>query len=137
MPGAGDWILNSERFLYKEHTEGWMAIPEDLAAWQQILASGLSLRKSGLLMGKIMKGRLNPEHELALSTMLRSDVPGVELKEEEAIRYLRRDNILPADASDGWNLARYRGLALGWFKSMANRANNYYPMDWRIRSFRP
>jgi NOL1/NOP2/fmu family ribosome biogenesis protein len=137
MPGVGEWLLNSERFLFREHAEGWMAIPEHLATWQQILASGLSLRKSGLLLGKIMKGRLNPEHELAMSTALRLDVPGVELTEEEALRYLRRDNFLPSDATDGWNLARYRGLALGWFKSMGNRANNYYPMDWRIRAIGP
>ena len=137
MPGAGDWLTNSERFLYREHAEGWMAIPEHLAAWQQTLSSGLSLRKSGLLMGKIMKGKLNPEHELALSTALRSDVPCVELGEEEALRFLRRDNILPQDAMNGWNLARFQGLALGWFKSMGHRTNNYYPMDWRIRAAGP
>jgi NOL1/NOP2/fmu family ribosome biogenesis protein len=114
-----------------------MAIPEHLAAWQQTLSSGLSLRKSGLLMGKIMKGKLNPEHELALSTALRSDVPCVELGEEEALRFLRRDNILPQDAMNGWNLARFQGLALGWFKSMGHRTNNYYPMDWRIRAAGP
>ena len=137
MPGAGDWLQDSERFLYREHTEGWMAIPEELAGHQQILASGLSLRKSGLLIGKIMKGRLNPEHELALSTALRGDVQGVELTEDVALRYLRRENILPADASEGWNLVRYQGLPLGWLKAIGHRANNYYPMDWRIRSAGP
>ena len=137
MPGAGDWLQDSERFLYREHTEGWMAIPEELAGHQQILASGLSLRKSGLLIGKIMKGRLNPEHELALSTALRGDVQGVELTEDVALRYLRRENILPAEASEGWTLARYQGLPLGWLKAIGHRANNYYPMDWRIRSAGP
>jgi NOL1/NOP2/fmu family ribosome biogenesis protein len=114
-----------------------MAIPEHLAVRQQTLSNGLSLRKSGLLMGKIMKGRLNPEHELALSTTLGSDVPSVELSAEEALRFLRRDNILPDDAVNGWNLTRFQGLALGWFKSMGHRTNNYYPMDWRIRSIGP
>ena len=137
MPGVRDWLMNSERFLYREHAEGWMAVPDHLATWQQILASGLSLRKSGLLLGKIMKGRLNPEHELAMSTTLRSDVPGAELSTEEALRFLRRDNFLPQGTIDGWNLARYQGLALGWFKSMGHRANNYYPMDWRIRAAGP
>jgi len=137
MPGAGDWLEHSERFLYREHTEGWMAIPEELAVHQQVLASGLSLRKSGLLLGKIMKGRLNPEHELALSTALRYDVTGVELAGEEALRYLRRENVLPSEANEGWNLVRYQGLSLGWLKAIGHRANNNYPMDWRIRSAGP
>ncbi len=134
MPGVGAWLSNSERFLYREHSEGWMAIPATLAGHQEILASGLSLRKSGLLLGKIMKGSLNPEHELAMSTALGSEMSVVELSLEEALQFLRRDNILPAGAANGWNLMRYDGLPLGWIKAMGHRANNYYPMDWRIRS---
>ena len=137
MPGVGAWLKHSERFLYREHSEGWMVIPAELAAHQEVLSSGLSLRKSGLLLGKIMKGRLNPEHELAMSTALNSDMPSVGLSEEEALRFLRRENILPADASEGWNLVQYDGLPLGWLKAIGHRANNYYPMDWRIRSAGP
>ena len=137
MPGVGAWLKHSERCLYREHSEGWMVIPAELAAHQEVLSSGLSLRKSGLLLGKIMKGRLNPEHELAMSTALNSDMPSVGVSEEEALRFLRRENILPADASEGWNLVQYDGLPLGWLKAIGHRANNYYPMDWRIRSAGP
>jgi NOL1/NOP2/fmu family ribosome biogenesis protein len=137
MPGAGDWLMGSERFLYREHTEGWMALPGEIAIHQQILAGGLSLRKSGLLLGRIMKGKMNPEHELAMSTALRSDLPGVELSREEAVCYLRRENIRPPEAMEGWNMVRYQGLPLGWLKAIGHRANNYYPMDWRIRSAGP
>jgi len=28
-------------------------------------------------------------------------------------------------------------LSLGWLKAIGHRANNYYPMDWRIRSAGP
>jgi 16S rRNA C967 or C1407 C5-methylase (RsmB/RsmF family)/NOL1/NOP2/fmu family ribosome biogenesis protein len=131
------WLMESERFLFREHTEGWMAIPEDLAVWNQVLSAGLSLRKSGLLLGKVMKGRLNPEHELALSTLLHPDIQGVELSREEAVRYLRKEHFNPEGCTPGWNIVRCDGLALGWLKSMGNRANNYFPMDWRIRSTRP
>ena len=137
MPGAGDWLMGSERFLYREHTEGWMALPGEIATHQQILAGGLSLRKSGLLLGRIMKGKMHPEHELAMSTALRADLPGVELSKEEAVCYLRRDNIRPPEAIEGWNLVRYQGLPIGWLKAIGHRANNYYPMDWRIRSAGP
>jgi len=40
---------------------------------------------------------------------------------------------LPAGCPQGWTLARYKALNLGWLKILPNRANNYLPAAWRIR----
>ena len=83
------------------------------------------------------KGRdLIPCHSLALSTVLRREAfPKFELSREDALRYLRREAVAPADASlRGYALATYQGFPLGFAKALAGRANNLYPKEWRIRT---
>jgi NOL1/NOP2/fmu family ribosome biogenesis protein len=55
-----------------------------------------------------------------------------ELTKEQAIQYLRRDNIDITVTGKGWSLMTYEGLALGWAKLLPNRINNYYPKEIRI-----
>ena len=52
-----------------------------------------------------------------------------------ALDYLRRQAIrLPDDAPRGVVRICYRGLGLGLAKNIGTRANNLYPMEWRIRN---
>ncbi|RMG63363.1 MAG: hypothetical protein D6722_17705, partial [Bacteroidetes bacterium] len=46
--------------------------------------------------------------------------------------FLQRESVEIA-GPEGWRLARYRGLPLGWLKVMKRRSNNYYPQTWRLR----
>jgi NOL1/NOP2/fmu family ribosome biogenesis protein len=50
-----------------------------------------------------------------------------------ALRYLRREDVVPVDLPNGWGLVSFRGLSLGWAKRIGNRANNYWPKEWRLR----
>ena len=52
---------------------------------------------------------------------------------EEALTYLKRDEILPPFANKGWNLIAYRNIPLGWVKNLGNRYNSTFPKEWRIR----
>jgi NOL1/NOP2/fmu family ribosome biogenesis protein len=76
---------------------------------------------------------LIPEHDLALSTLISRQLPAIELSREEAIEYLRKEEIRAEQAERGWSLVRYQGQNLGWVKVLPNRVNNYYPKEWRIR----
>lgn len=73
-----------------------------------------------------------PEHELALSVIAGRQLPALELSRQEAIEYLRKEEVRAELGRKGWSLVRYRGQNLGWVKILPNRVNNYYPKDWRI-----
>ncbi|KYP15071.1 hypothetical protein [Flavihumibacter sp. CACIAM 22H1] len=94
--------------------------------------SPLYIRRAGVTMGKWAGRQLLPDHALALSLDLGKKIPRVELPASTALQFLRKEEIHMDGARQGWNLAAYKGLGLGWLKVLPNRSNNYYPKDWRI-----
>ena len=61
--------------------------------------------------------------------------PQQEVSYEQAVAYLRKETItLSSDAPKGYVLLMYRNQPIGFAKNLANRANNLYPQEWRIRS---
>jgi hypothetical protein len=74
----------------------------------------------------------SPSHPLALSQCLNAEIPSIELDLEQAIRYLRKDSISAESDVPGWNVARYRGFALGWLKQTQAGLKNYLPTKYRI-----
>ena len=101
----------------------------------QGIVDRLKVRKAGVLLGKLVRDALVPAHDLALSALCSADIPHMELDEENALRYLRKDHLSPSltQGQTGWMLVRYQGLNLGWVKALPNRINNYFPKEWRIR----
>jgi NOL1/NOP2/fmu family ribosome biogenesis protein len=57
----------------------------------------------------------------------------VDLSKEDALKFLKKEQISVENAQNGWILARYQGLNLGFMKIIGNRMNNYLPKEWRIR----
>ena len=75
-----------------------------------------------------------PSHILALSTTCpRGTWPEYELTYTEALAYLRRE-ALRIEAPKGIVLVTFRGIPLGFVRSVGQRANNLYPQEWRIRT---
>lgn len=102
--------------------------------WDDIhfLQSKLYLKKSGVFAGKIIGKDLIPAHELALSLIVNERVSRAELTYDQAIAFLRKDDLRLNDAQTGWNLMCYQGFGLGWAKILPNRINNYLPKEVRI-----
>ncbi len=98
------------------------------------LAESLSVIYSGVAIGQLFKGRLNPDGALALFVGLSRDVVGeVTLDGDELLSYLRRQDISPEGLSEGFNLITdSRGYALGFAKRIGQRVNNRYPNSLRI-----
>ncbi|NDC78934.1 MAG: hypothetical protein EBZ67_13870, partial [Chitinophagia bacterium] len=111
-----------------------IAIPKDLAGDVAGMAGLIRLRKSGVLVGRLLRGSLLPDHELAMSTLLHPGRPLLPLSREDAVMYLRKEAVALVGQTQGWALASWMGLPLGWLKCMPNRSNNHYPSEWRIRS---
>ena len=84
-------------------------------------------------MGQIFKRKLRPEHPLALYVGFNPEVvPNVELSQEDALDYLRRQDIPSAQFEEGINRVMSRGVAIGFVKRIGARCNNMYPKDLRI-----
>ena len=98
------------------------------------LSSSLSVVYSGVACGQIFKGRLKPEHALALFVgRSREVVPEVEVSLEDALDYLRRQDIAAGEFAEGINIVSYRGQTLGFVKRIGSRCNNMYPKALRIQ----
>lgn len=90
----------------------------------------------GIPLAEIKGKKIVPCHALALSIECKADAfPRAELSKDDALRYLRRESIiLPNDVPQGYTLATYQGLPLGFLNNLITRANNLYPAEWRIRT---
>lgn len=132
-----EWVKDADAFAFILKNESYMAVPHNLLSDFNCINKDLSLRKSGTRIGELIRGKLNPDHELAMSLILDKNIPSLAIHYNDAIRYLRKETIEHTAGLQGWVLIMYNDLPLGFMKCMPNRANNYYPSDWRIRSESP
>jgi 16S rRNA C967 or C1407 C5-methylase (RsmB/RsmF family)/NOL1/NOP2/fmu family ribosome biogenesis protein len=130
------YIKDAADYFFFKVNEDWLAISRDHKESLAILQRYLYIKKSGIRVGKLMGKDLIPDHELALSLIVNKEqFLQTELKKEQAIQYLQRENITELDTPDkGWSLMTFEGHALGWAKLLPNRINNYYPKEIRIFS---
>lgn len=130
------WLAAPDSYVYKEESNGIVAIPTDMEQLCTLLASHLRLLKTGIALAEVKGRDIIPTHELAMSTALNTDAfPSCELGYTDVLHYLRREAIvLPSKMPRGFVLVTWRGLPLGFVKNIGNRANNLYPQEWRIRS---
>ncbi len=99
-----------------------------------ILAGKVNIIKSGTMIGEVRKNAFVPAHDLAMSVrQKRGSWPEHELSYDEAIAYLRLDQMHAGNMPAGRVLMTYRGLPLGFVNNLGNRINNGYPQAWRIR----
>ena len=133
-----EYIIEPANFYYFKVNDDWMAINRNHIESLNILSRNLYVKKSGVRIGKLAGKDLVPDHELALSIIVNKDaVLQTELNKDQAIQYLRRDNISINPIDKGWSLMNFEGYALGWAKLLPNRINNYYPKEIRIFSQAP
>ena len=100
----------------------------------EFLLQSLKIVYAGTNVATLKRDKLVPDHAMALSIELNKDnFPRVEVREEDALKYLRRDNIQLPDAAVGFTLLTYQKLSVGWVNVLANRVNNMYPSEWKVR----
>ena len=128
------YIKDADNYYYTKVNDDWLAIGRGHRHDLGILQQCLYIKKPGVRIGKMAGRDLVPDHELALSLLINKEqFLQTELTREQAIQYLRRDNIDGLEIIDkGWSLMNFEGHALGWAKLLPNRINNYYPKEIRI-----
>lgn len=132
---AAQWITQPENHSILQTPYAVHAFPK---AWCDELLyfnQHLHIKYFGCELGELKQELFIPAHALALSTLIRPEIPALETDRENALTYLRKESqALPdlADKQPGWRLIRYKGLNLGWIKVLPGRINNYLPANWRI-----
>ncbi len=130
-----EYIEEPETMNFAQFGDTYYALPKVVSDFIPLLSQTLNVVYSGVQMGQIFKGRLKPEHALAMFRSLnRNALPVTELPEREALDYLRLAPIPPIAFSQGINLVTHRGLPLGWANSLGNRINNLYPKNMAIKN---
>jgi len=86
-------------------------------------------------LGTIKGSDFIPAHALALSPDFTNEFfPELNLELDQAIKFLRKENININSLKPSWYLVKYNNLGLGWLKVIsATRQNNYLPEEFRIR----
>ena len=64
-------------------------------------------------------------------------MPATELGAEEALRFLRKQDLAAGPFAEGINLVTAYGRALGFVKRIGVRVNNLYPNSLRILRQQP
>ena len=129
---AANWINSNEGLTFTKQGQNIAAVPTQWNEIIQYLMQELKVRYTGVELGTIAKNDLLPEHSLALSTIMNNAITKVQLSKEQALEYLRKNEIVIEQSTKGWALATYNDHPLGWMKLLGNRINNYYPKEWRI-----
>lgn len=126
------WLQSEDDMVLFRQKEDIIALPSYFQTDVPVLQSALYIKKAGVLAGKPTPRELLPDHQLALSGLAGPQIVSVPLNKEQAIQYLRREELRLDTNYRGWALVSYQGHPLGWVKILANRVNNYYPKEWRI-----
>ena len=126
------FLNNPSQFTLNDQKELIIATPKKWEEEFANLSHILHPRKSGIAIGTIKGKDFIPHHELALSSLLSSEIAMVILSKEDALRYLKRQVFSVDIDKKGWAVCSYQHIHLGWIKVLPNRVNNYYPTDWRI-----
>ena len=133
-------VKELSRWVDDASEHSFMMVGEDIYAYNSAvvdavvtLSENLSVVYSGVAMGRIFKQKLKPEHPLALYVGLNRDaVPVVDVSLEDALDYLRRNDIAAEQFEEGINVVGYKGVLIGFVKRIGARCNNMYPKDLRI-----
>jgi NOL1/NOP2/sun family putative RNA methylase len=126
------WLIGE--FITVKHGELMIAVPAALERDVQWLSQHLNIVLRGTATGTDKHGKFIPDHAAALSVHLdHSQFPVIDLSREQALQYLRKDNLNAEFSQKGFCLVRFEGNALGWVNVLDTRTNNLYPAGWRIR----
>jgi 16S rRNA C967 or C1407 C5-methylase (RsmB/RsmF family)/NOL1/NOP2/fmu family ribosome biogenesis protein len=126
------WLKDDLELIFYRNGEEIFAVPSAFEDDLGVIQSNLYIKKAGVAIGKIVRDELLPAHELALSGLVSDKLFTISLKKDEALQYLRKEEVVIKESHRGWALVQYEKMNLGWVKVLANRTNNYYPKEWRI-----
>lgn len=133
-PEVSSWLKNPHEYDIIMQGEAIVALPREHTAAILALQQKLRVLHAGVPLATVKNDKLLPLHQLAMSEILsRSAFKCVEVSLEQALAYLHRETLVFPKAPIGYLLLTYNEVPIGFVKNVGNRANNLYPIEWRIR----
>lgn len=127
------WVENPKAMRFAEVADTCYGYYAEVYDDVKHLAESLSVIYSGVAMGRIFGTTLKPDAALAFFAGLRKDaVARTTLERNEALQYLRKQDVAAELFTEGMNLVECEGCALGFAKRIGNRCNNLFPNSLRI-----
>ena len=127
------WLSTADSEFFAK-SEFLIAFPDSKIPVLNALSEQLRVIRFGLPVAQFKKNDILPEHTFALSIDRNPDIfESVELDLRDALFFQKKDEIRINSTTKGWLLVQYQGVPLGFVKNLGNRANNYFPKEWRIR----
>ena len=97
------------------------------------LYSSVIALKPLFTLGSVKGKEFIPDHALAMLHTFKAEYPQVELTEEQALLYLKKESNFELNVpTKGWYIVTFNGNALGFIKVLDQRINNYFPNNMRI-----
>lgn len=128
------WLKRPEEKNFYQHNDQVFFLPSRIADAADQTLQHLKIVTAGTAAASVKHDKLIPSQALAMSLDLDpQSFPAVEFSYDDAIRYLRRDNLPATGGTKGFTLATYSKTPLGWLNVLPGRVNNLYPSEWRIR----
>lgn len=118
-------------------TENRIIAPAASRDMHRYLADRLNVVKSGTMIGEMKNESFIPAHDLAMSVRLNKTYwPRFDASWDDAIAFLRLEDLRIPGMPVGRILICYREVPLGFVNNLGKRTNNGYPQSWRIRMAR-
>lgn len=129
-----NWMLQPEAFKIIQQEDLLIQIPSQWYEELEFVCRQLHVVSKGTALAEVKHDKLIPEHAFALSDNLnKENFKQIELTTDQALAYLRKENLLVGEGERGFTLMTFEGNGLGWVNLLGNRLNNLYPSNWRIR----
>lgn len=127
------WVKESEQMRFFAAGDTLYGCRKEHYDEVEALAGTLAVIYSGVAMGQVFKGKLKPDGALAIYAGVNHDaVACCEVDEQQALKFLRKQDMDAAQFSEGVNMVLYGGRPLGFVKRVGARVNNMYPNSLRI-----
>ncbi len=119
-------FVQKDEMVFALHKE-WLSLIE-------LLSGHLRIIYSGTCVAELKGDKAIPTHELAMSSLMNKNAfASIEVNEEGALHYLRKEDFKIDAIQKGYALITHQNHPLGFINFLGNRFNNYYPSNWRIR----
>jgi 16S rRNA C967 or C1407 C5-methylase (RsmB/RsmF family)/NOL1/NOP2/fmu family ribosome biogenesis protein len=129
-----EWIVDSQPATFFQFNDLVFYAPSAKKREVEFLTQFLKVMYAGTNLASVKHEKLVPDHALALSVDMNKDAfPVVNVLLDEALKYLRKETLQIDGAPPGFTLLTYEKLPIGWVNVLANRVNNMYPSEWRVR----
>lgn len=131
---AAEWINNPGHLTITQFKDSLLFMTSQHLRFVELLSKHLHIVHSGTTLGTLKHDKIIPDHASALSiNIVRENFQEMKVNLNDALNYLRKENLPPDNLSKGFTLVTYENTPLGWINVLDNRTNNLYPANWRIR----